>query len=74
MLGGELRNGLPESAQGFLSFGEVEYYDALSRANNVLLNFAGNILKTSGLNFCTSFISVSLKAPSRPAFGVQCAK
>ena len=32
MLGGELRNGLPESAQGFLSFGEVEYYDALSRA------------------------------------------
>lgn len=45
-----LRNCLPESAQGFLNFGQMKYYDALSFAGDVLLVFSGNILKTSALN------------------------
>ncbi len=46
-LGNVLGNSLPESAQGFLIFVQVEYYDALCSPSNVLFNFASNILKTS---------------------------
>ena len=42
-----LGNSLPESAQSFLTFVRVEYYDAPTFLPDVLFNFAGNILKTS---------------------------
>jgi hypothetical protein len=42
-----LGNSLPESAQGFLTFVRVEYYDAPRFLPGVLFNFASNILKTS---------------------------
>jgi hypothetical protein len=42
-----LGNSLPESAQGFLTFVRVEYYDAPTILPDVLFNFASNILKTS---------------------------
>jgi hypothetical protein len=41
--GNELGNGLPESAQDFLIFKGVEYYDAVTRPALVLLNFASKI-------------------------------
>lgn len=43
----EVGNGLPESAQDFLAFGRAKYYDGPAFADDVLLSFAGNILKTS---------------------------
>lgn len=46
-LGNVLGNSLPESAQGFLTFALVEYYDAPTFLPHVLFNFASNILKTS---------------------------
>ena len=45
--GNVLGNSLPESAQGFLSFVRLEYYDAPTFLPDVLFNFASNILKTS---------------------------
>ena len=41
--GNELGNGLPESAQVFLTFDGVEYYDAVTRRARVLFNFASKI-------------------------------
>jgi hypothetical protein len=70
----ELRNGLPESAQGFLTFSRSEYYDALSFASDGFPNFYGKALKISGLNHPVRAISLSLEAPSLAAFGVSCAK
>jgi hypothetical protein len=46
-LGNVLGNSLPESAQGFLTFALVEYYDAPAFLPDVLFNFASNVLKTS---------------------------
>jgi hypothetical protein len=46
----ELRNRVPESAQGFLIFRSAKYYSALSFADLDLPNLGGNTLKTSGLN------------------------
>jgi hypothetical protein len=73
-LGNELRNGLPESAQGFLIFGSAKYYDGVSFNGRDLRILAGNTLKTSGLNARCRAFALSLKIPRLSMFGVSCAK
>ena len=70
----ELRNGLPESAQGFLIFGRAEYYSAASFSNDDLLNSDGNMLKTSGLNARGRAATILLTTAFLATFGVSCAK
>lgn len=70
----ELRNGVPESAQGFLNFGPAGYCDAASCSNDDLLNSHGNMLKTSGLNALGSAAAILLTTASLLMFGVSCAK
>jgi len=70
----ELRNGLPESAQGFLIFGPAKYCNAASCSNDDLLNSDGNILKTSGLNAGGRAATILLTTASLATFGVSCAK
>lgn len=70
----ELRNRIPESAQGFLIFSWAKYYSAASFADLDLPDFRGNTLKTSGLNSHKRAIVIARKAPAWMTFGVSCAK
>jgi hypothetical protein len=60
----ELRNRVPESAQGFLIFGWAKYYSAASFVDLDLPDFGGNTLKTSGLNSHVRAIVIALKPPA----------
>jgi hypothetical protein len=70
----ELRNGVPESAQGFLTFRWAKYYSAVPFVDLDLSNFWGNTLKTSGLNSHERAIVIARKAAAWETFGVSCAK
>jgi len=70
----ELRNRVPESAQGFLIFRRAKYYSALSFVDLDLPNLGANTLKTSGLNSHGRSIVIVLKLPALVTFGVSCAK
>jgi hypothetical protein len=70
----ELRNRVPESAQGFLIFRRAKYYSALSFVDLDLHNLGGNTLKTSGLNSLEHSFVIALEPPAQVTFGVSCAK